>query len=236
MMEISRTLKDSRKVEGRVTNDHTLDELLIQSYWLNNLDEAKIQRLKQASFSEEEIIIIDYLSGFSQEEIVNNFGREEDKLKYLSGVYLSSKNERVESREQYPLTPQKLMAGEVFFSLLKNDIAKGIIGEAISREECKEVLFLDYLVRALSPRRKSKLMESMKIKEKLKKSAVLYVMQKGSERISELNSGLEGFLSSLKSNTEISVRDITRYRDLSVNSPPDIDSGLDEESAELLAK
>lgn len=237
MIEISKILDDGRKIKRVVKNKNSLDNLLIDSYFVDHVSDENVMKLRQKKATNSEIIIADFLAG-NNVDIINKLDYE-NLGTILSSSYIGV-NYSSKKQEKGLSTPIKVMASVAYNSLLKNDASKSLLEKTNSKEDCKAIVFFDYIFDKLHKKRKNiveeKLENSDELGEVLKTSTLLYIIQSSIPILANANKEIINSINGLNGKEEIETSDVKRYKQLRDDRPPQLNFEIDKEALELMSK
>lgn len=248
MLDLSRNLYKENKLRERLWNKRGLDNVLLDSYWIDNIQRNDVERLRKAEMLSQEIIIVDYIRGFSKKDIIKDIlTGNEDVVELLCNGFLNTKVgecsevSKSQGRERYRSfsTPMRYMASLAYLSLIKGRQAREMLKcvGAGSKEDYKAILFVDYVSEHLSSKRREILGQCFgngDVFGVLEKSCVLYIFQKASRKMKEINHDIRKFAKRLEKKSGIEITDIESYKRLTENPPPLVGYEIDPELAGLI--
>ena len=237
MTPIARVLKSSKNLYGKMESRRAFTNLLLESFWIDNLTKNKINSLIRSGVPIEEIIILDYLFKFSAPKSFDIVVQRPTHLDTLVELLLNSE---INSQKcsQNPSSPIKQMAEHAFMSLLTDAYSRSLLEEKLaSKDDCKLVLFFDYIYKRLS-RNRQKIVrtQSSTLISHLERCASIYVIQQGSKVIRTINNEIEEFVSHIEKTDGITPSDIKKYQDISNGGLLKIETGLDTEIDDLIER
>jgi len=210
---VSRLLEYPRRNFGDMFHKESIEEVLVGSYFLDNLSIKEIKKLKINREPIRKRVILDYLKAYGGGDVIDRFLANKDKCpETLTDCVLELDLGVKQENKTRLTTPEKQITFLAYLSFLENAASEELTERSTSKEDLKRVYYFDYIYNFLNEGRKNLIDCDGNVSDAVLGIAKLYKGQILAEKIKKQNGNLESLLSKIES-SDILIADILRLRE-----------------------